>query len=336
MKVSINLPVVEDEGSPDPFGTTFELAQVAEDVGFHGAFIGHHHFTSGYETAPWVVLAAVAARTSSLRLGTSIYLLPTHHPLDVAENVATLDRISAGRVILGAGIGYRRYEYDAFELPYHHRGARMSEALEILPAAWSGEPISYAGTHFRFDDVTVYPTPVQEPHPPIWLGAIARKAQERAARLGDGWMSDIMEPLPREQELALRYRQYCQDAGRPPVVCLLRTAAVASSAEELERRWLPDIMQMQLGYWKAGARGRDDDGVFAKLDRGEQVPLAEFAHDRLIAGTPDDCIEQIGRWREAVDPDHLLLGLSGAEAGPDGLRGAIELFGQEVLPEVSR
>lgn len=335
MKVSINLPVIEDAGGSDPFRPTFELAQAAERAGFYGAFVGHHHFTPGYETAPWVVLAAVAARTSQLRLGTSIYLLPTHHPLDVAENVATLDRISGGRVILGAGIGYRPYEYDAFELPYHRRGARMSEALEILPRAWSGEPVSYDGRHFHFDDVTVYPTPVQEPHPPLWIGAVARQAQERAARLGDGWMSDIMEPLPREQQLAGRYRHYCEEAGRPATVCLMRTGAVAPRREDLEQRWLPEVAEMQLGYWRAGAQGRDADGMFARLERGDAVSLPEFAHDRVIAGTPDDCIEQIRRWQEAVAPEHLLLGLSGAVRGPDGLRDAIELFGREVLAEVT-
>jgi probable F420-dependent oxidoreductase len=335
VKVSVNLPVVEDAGERDPFRRTFELAVAAEEAGFDGAFIGHHHFTPGYETAPWVVLAAVAARTSTLRLGTSIYLLPTHHPLDVAENVATLDRISGGRVTLGAGIGYRPYEYDALELPYHQRGARMSEALEILPEAWRGKPVSYAGRHFRFDDVTVYPTPVQEPHPPVWVGAVARRAQERAARLGDGWMSDIMEPLPREQHLADRYRRFCDEAGRPPTVCLMRTGAVAARREDLEERWLPGVLDMQLGYWRAGAQGRDDDGVFARLERGERVSLPDFAHDRVIAGTPDDCVAQIRRWQETVAPDHLLLGLSGPTPGPDGLADALRLFGREVLPAVT-
>ncbi len=92
---------------------------------------------------------------------------------------------------------------------------------------------------------------------------------------------------------------------------------------------------MQLGYWHVGAQGRDDDGMFARLERGDAVSLPEFAHDRIIAGTPDDCIEQIRRWQEAVAPEHLLLGLSGAVRGPDGLRDAIELFGREVLPEVT-
>jgi probable F420-dependent oxidoreductase len=164
------------------------------------------------------LLGAIAARTSTLRLGTAIYLLPAHHPLQIAESVATLDRVSGGRVILGVGIGYRPYEYEPFDVPYHHRGARMEEALEILPQAWTGKPFSYEGRHFRFQDAAVFPVPIQEPHPPIWVGAVAYRAQERAARLGDAWISDLMEALPRERHLTDRYREACVAAGRTPQV----------------------------------------------------------------------------------------------------------------------
>lgn len=335
MEISINLPVVEQPGF-DPFRGTFELAALAEELGFHGVFVGHHHFTPGYETAPWVVLAAVAARTERIRLGTSVFLLPTHHPLDIAEQVATLDRISAGRVIVGVGLGYRAYEYEAFQLPYRRRGARLEEALEILPKVWTGQPVTHRGEQFAFDDVVVYPTPLQRPHPPIWVGAVARAAQDRAARLGDGWMSDIMEPLERERVLADRYRGLCERHGRTPTVCLLRTAAIAERRDDLESSWLARTAAWQLGYWRAGARGRDDDGVFSALERGDEVPLERFAHDRLIAGTPEDCITQLRRWSETVRPDHVLLGLQGPDEGLASQRAAIELFGREVLPEVRR
>jgi probable F420-dependent oxidoreductase len=334
VRVSVRLPIFEDPLARDRLRPTYELAQSLEACGFFGGFVHQHHFTAGYATAPWVLLSAIAARTDELRLGTSIYLLPTHHPLEVAESVATLDRLSGGRVIVGAGIGYRPYEYDAFGIDYHRRGSRMSESLEILAAAWSGEPISYHGRHFDFDDVAVHPTPVQEHGPPLWVGAVARVAQQRAARLGDGWISDIIESLPREQQLAERYRRYCDEAGRPAVVCLMRTAAIAHRREDLEARWLPEAVDTQLEYWNLGARGRDDDGMFQRLAAGEPVALPEFAHDRLIAGTPDDCIEQILRWHEGVRPEHLLLVLSGAEPGPDATRAAIEMFGREVLPNL--
>jgi probable F420-dependent oxidoreductase len=335
MQVSLNVRVIEDPTSRDPLRPMYELAEAAEEGGFHAMCLGHHHFTPPHPSEPWVVLAAVAARTSTLRLGTAIYLLPAHHPLQVAERVATFDRISGGRAILGVGVGYRPYEYEPFDVPYHQRGARMNEALEILPEAWSGKPCSYEGRHFLFHDVTVHPLPVQRPHPPVWVGAVAYRAQERAARLADGWISDLMEPLPREQQLADRYRQACAAVGRTPEVVLMRAGAVAGRREDLEAQWLPDVLNTHLEYWKIGARGGDDDGLYARLERGDAVSLPEFAANRLIAGTPEDCVAQIETWREAVNPDHLLISLSGTDLGPDSLKAAIQLFGREVLPAVT-
>ena len=334
MKICLYLPVVEDPDDGEPFGKTYELASLVEDAGFDALFVGHHHVTPGYVTAPWVLLAAIAARTTRLRLGTSIFLLPMHHPIDVAEQVATLDHISNGRVILGAGIGYRPNEYEAFQLPFRQRASRMDEALEILRTSWTEEAVSYHGRHFRFSEVTVLPKPLQQPHPPIWVGAVARAAQDRAARLGDGWISDVMEPLPREVHLAERYRNLCASAGRPPVVCLMRTAAIAARREDLEERWLPAAAAVQLDYWRRGARSRDDDHVFERLESGAAIDLPSFATNRLIAGTPDDCVTEIGRWAGAVNPDYLLLGIAGPDPGYEATRAAIELFGREVLPAV--
>lgn len=328
----MNLPLIEDHAERDPLRRTYELARVAEEAGFYGGFIGHHHFTPGYPTAPWVVLAAIAARTESLMLGTSIFLLPVHHPIAVAEQVATLDGISNGRAILGVGIGYRPYEYEAFDVQFRRRGSRMTESLEVIKAAWTEEKMNYDGRHFYVSDVPVLPKPVQQPHPPIWVGAVARQAQQRAATHGDVWLSDLMEPMPREQHLAERYRRFCAEAGRAPSVCIMRTAAVARRREDLEEHWLPGVVDMQLDYWRAGAQGRDDDGVFARLQAGDAVTLPEFARDRVIAGTPDDCIAELRRWQEAVAPDYLLIGLGGPERGYEATRVAFERFGREVLP----
>jgi alkanesulfonate monooxygenase SsuD/methylene tetrahydromethanopterin reductase-like flavin-dependent oxidoreductase (luciferase family) len=115
-----------------------ERAVQAEELGFASFFVGHHRFTPGFGQTqhPWILLSAIAARTERIRLGTSIFLLPLSHPLDVAEEVASLDSLSGGRVIFGPGLGYRAYEFEALGLPYHRRGRLMSECLEIVQGAW--------------------------------------------------------------------------------------------------------------------------------------------------------------------------------------------------------
>lgn len=333
MRFALTIPAYRDPGARDPYEKTYELCRVAEEAGFDAGFMGHHSFTPGFgdAAAPFVLLAAIAARTERLRLGTSIFLLPLHHPVAIAEQVAVLDSISNGRAILGVGIGYRPYEYEGFGVPFRRRGRIMDEALELIRSAWTTGSFAYEGRHFQVPDLPVQPRPVQEPHPPIWVGAVARAAQDRAARLGDGWISDLMQTLPVERRLAERYREQCKVHGREPLVCLMRNACIAATREEVERDWLPGAVAGQLAYWKAGARGRDDEGLFARLEAGEQVSLEDFARDRAIAGTPADCVEQVRRCREATDCDTLLVSLGGRR-DPAATRTAIERFGNEVIP----
>ena len=125
-------PDPADQGEPLRFA--YEWCTRAEELGFNFGTVGYHRFTKGYHISPWVGLAAIAAHVD-VHLGTSIFLLPLDHPLDVAEDIAALDQISGGRAFLGAGLGYRQYEWDALQLPYEQRGTRMTEALEIVQRA---------------------------------------------------------------------------------------------------------------------------------------------------------------------------------------------------------
>ena len=336
MRFGFTLPLFEDRSLADPYAHTFELARTAEELGFDFTTIGHHSFTPSSEefAAPLVFLAALAARTSRLRLATGIYLLPLHHPLAIAEQLATLDRISGGRAVLGVGVGYRPYEFAGFGAPYDRRGARLEEALEILRGAWTNKRFHYEGRHFSSPELEVTPRPVQTPHPPLWVGAVARRAVDRAARLGDGWISDLMQTLPVEQKLTEFYRTRCRQNKRPAFVCIMRNAWVAPTRAQVERQWLPGALRYQLEYWRAGARGRDDEGLFQKLEAGDRVDLATFARDRAIAGTPEDCVTEIERWRAATACDALLLSLSGP-GDYETTRRTLELFGKEVIPAFS-
>jgi alkanesulfonate monooxygenase SsuD/methylene tetrahydromethanopterin reductase-like flavin-dependent oxidoreductase (luciferase family) len=134
--------------------------------------------------------------------------------------------------------------------------------------------------------------------------------------------------------LADRYRGFCGDEGRPPLVCVTRNAWVGQTRADVERDWYGAAVDFHLGYRKAGYVTPDPNGIYNRLERGEQVSLAEFAEDRAIAGTPEDCVAQLARWRDAGGTNAMLM-LLNEEAGYDKMLAAIELFGREVFPALA-
>jgi probable F420-dependent oxidoreductase len=138
---------------------------------------------------PWILLATVAARTSKIRLGTNVYILPLRHPIAVARSVVTLDRVSGGRVNFGVGVGWMREEYEAVGQDFTNRGSRADEIIPLLRRLWSEDVIEHHGAHYDIPPVTFEPKPLQKPSIPIYVGGTSPAALRRAALLGDGWMA---------------------------------------------------------------------------------------------------------------------------------------------------
>src|SRR5712691_5253512 len=151
------------------FEETIRQCVDAEAAGFESIWLGEHHNNPVLSPAPLLRLAAIAARTRSVRLGTGVLLLPLYHPLAMAEEAATVDVISGGRLILGLGVGYAPEEFAAFGVPLKERGSRMDEAVALIHRLWSEEKVTHDGRHFHLANATVAPRPVQKPRPPIWF-----------------------------------------------------------------------------------------------------------------------------------------------------------------------
>lgn len=199
------------------FGTAAELAEqgeIAEAMGFHSFWLPESHF--GGESSipsPLMLLAAIASRTSRIRLGSTSYLLPIRHPIQAAEEVAVLDRISGGRVILGVGRGFQNAMFAAFDIPAKDKRKHFKQNLEIMMSAWRGEPIA-------FDEgkpVYLAPRPIQAPHPPLWVAAFGPLAIKQAGSLGLPYLASPVETL---DTLVLNYgqhRQFAADLNHAPV-----------------------------------------------------------------------------------------------------------------------
>lgn len=341
MRFSFSIVPFAEPGAADPYRRTYDLCRIAEDVGFHTAMIGHHHFVSHLPSDPLLFLAAVAARTRTLRLTTAIYLLPVHHPLHVAEQVALLDQISGGRAGLGVGVGWNPLEYEAFGAHLAERGARLEEALGVLREAWTTERFSHHGRFWSFPEVAVHPQPVQQPHPPLWVAGLAPAAIDRAARLADAWICDPVQTTAQVEVLAAMYREACAAHGRDPAWVLRRYVWIGSH-RDLEERWLPTFVEHQLAYWRVSAEGPQERRLFERLDAGETVEAREVAADRFMGGPPDDVIAQIEDCRARTGCDHISIGFGGGMSGRpadtdhdaayEEMRTMIERFGREVIP----
>lgn len=176
-----------DVGATSWYSDAVPLARAAEAAGFDTFWVSEHHgFDDGYLPAPLTVLAAVAAATSSIGLGSGVVLGPLRHPIRLAEEAAVLDQISRGRLILGLGLGYMDDELRAFETGGVSRGLRLEALIDVLRLAWTGETFSHEGAGMTFDRVRVTPTPFGGRQIPVLLGAYAPVARARSARLGDG------------------------------------------------------------------------------------------------------------------------------------------------------
>ena len=159
----------------------------ADRLGFRSAWIGEHHFsTLGVLSCPDLALAYVAARTQRIRLAPAVTVLPLHHPIRVAEQWASLDLLSGGRVDFAAGRGYDRREYVPLGASFEDNLSVFAEGMEIVQRLWaSNEPLTHAGSHYRFEDVRITPRPVQQPIP-SYVASFSRPSVELAARLGCG------------------------------------------------------------------------------------------------------------------------------------------------------
>ena len=305
-------------------------AQLAEAHGFDSCFFGEHHQDKdGFLPSPLIVATAVAARTQRLNVGTSVILLPLHHPVHVAEDVITLDLVSKGRIILGVGIGYQPSDFAAFAVPMEHRLALFEESVEILRQCWTGERFSFRGKHYVLDDVQIRPRPFQPGGPPLWIGASVPAAVRRAGRIADAFVCTPSTNLEGTRRLVGLYTEAARDAGRRPQVVLMRDAWVAPTRAEAEAVYGPEVMMAYRYYWEQRL------AEFRSIPRDTPFTLENLAPDRLILGDPETCVREFQRWHKATGASTFLLRLRHAHSGGpphEKIMEAIRLFGERVLP----
>jgi alkanesulfonate monooxygenase SsuD/methylene tetrahydromethanopterin reductase-like flavin-dependent oxidoreductase (luciferase family) len=306
-------------------------AQAAEASGWDGCFITEHHQQpDGYLPNPLLMAGLVGMKTQRIKVGTCVLLLPLHHPVHVAEDCATVDLATKGRLILSVGVGYQPPDFDAFEVAIGERARRTEEALEVVRLGWKGKRFSFEGKHFHLKDVLISPAPHQPSGPPIWMAAWTPPGLRRAASLADGWIADPVQSLPIIKGFAQRYRDEAGKLGHRPFICLMRDAVIAESMAEAEVQSGPTMVTHRF-YFNYGAYVPDE--YLKDVKRAEDLTFALAAEDRLVVGSPNDCLEQLLKWKEEIRPDYLIIRLR-QPGGPLHQKAleAIRAFGASVIP----
>lgn len=329
-----------DRSATDPYARLFSYLNEMEDLGYDLGWCGHHRFSdrtafggdqATEPSAPLPMLAALMARTRRMKFCTNIFLLPSRHPLEIAEEINTINEMGNNRLILGAGIGYKPDEFENCGWNFKSRASRFEECLEILPLAMRGEPFSYQGKHFNIDDVTVVPPPLRGEVPPIWIGAVSDPAMRRAGRLGDGWLISFAEHLLELKDKVSTYKAIATEHGRPSTLALMRDVHIAPSRDQLDPEFLPNIIKVWQSYDDLGSKADRDPLSNEVMFGGKQVTLEEFAPNRAVVGSPDDCIREIERIRGAIDPEWFFITPTGVP-DPGRQMEELRLFAKEVMP----
>ena len=313
-----------DMGLPGTADQFARQAERAESLGLDSFWLPEFHFDESVPLPqPLLPLAAVAARTRRIRIGTGSYLLTIRHPVQVAEEVAVLDRLSAGRVILGVGRGYRAGLFDAFEVAENEKRGRFERALDAMVAAWAGEPVGRedeartpaAGEAqgleresgaSRGRPVRLVPRPVQDPHPPIWVAAFGPRALEQAGRLGLPYFASPIESMEALRRNFARFREAWSAAGTAPPaeVPIMRTTFISNERPRLRaaRERLAE---------QAASLARSP---VAAIRRG----AGESPEDWALVGEPEAVRDRIEEYRERFAVTHLVASrtrLPGLEPG---------------------
>jgi alkanesulfonate monooxygenase SsuD/methylene tetrahydromethanopterin reductase-like flavin-dependent oxidoreductase (luciferase family) len=305
-----------------------ELNVEAEALGLRSTFLVEHHFSGWNQVAATLMLQTlVAARTSTLRLGTGVMVLPWHNPVLLAEQAATLDVISGGRLDLGVGKGYRHSEFRGFNIDRGEADARFEEALAVLLRSWSTrERFSHHGTYWDFDDIVVEPPPVQSPHPPIWVAAASEASVRRAAARGHHLVLDQYASVEQIAERIAWFHHDAGDAGgvgrdgaavAPRQVAVARQVYVAHSRVEAEAA---------LARHAEFTRRTVDVSRAPGAEGGSHVLAYADTEAHALFGTPDEVCEGLGAVA-AAGADHVLVNLAG------GIR-QLRRFAAEVMPAV--
>lgn len=320
---------------------TTEQAQYGEELGFQGVWLAEHHFSRyGLGSSSLILAAYIAARTSTIRLGTAVLVPPLHQPVRLAEDIAMLDLTSGGRVDVGFGRGSAGYEYHGFDLDRTESQERFQESIRVLQGLWTTPEYSYAGKYCTVNQVSLVPPSIQKPHPPLYIAATRTPATlEFAVSTGHPLMIGVVLDTADALDLCHRFVRLSATAGhqvpmsRIPFSRYFYVAETAEQAHADTRKaleWTMDMIQWRATF-SAGSEVHHHLDDWRQRRTALPTSYEYLSEHRAIFGTPASCIAQI----KALEAEGVsYFGCNFAFGGMEHhkILRSMELFAKEVMP----
>jgi alkanesulfonate monooxygenase SsuD/methylene tetrahydromethanopterin reductase-like flavin-dependent oxidoreductase (luciferase family) len=314
------------------FGELMEQVRRADMLGYASITKGSHYSAyplQDFQQLPF--LARASAEGPNLRLNAGLVLLSLHKPQDIAEQLASIDVMSGGRVIFGAGLGYREVEFKAFGTTQSERVKRFEENLEAVKRLWTEETVDMKTSHFELMGAACPMKPAQKPHPPIWIGANSDPGIRRAARLGDCWYINPHNRLDTTYRQIEVYKRALDELDKPfpTELPMRREVFVAPTREEAIRICRPFLeikykVYHQWGQDKAMPEGDDNLGL----------DFEELIRDRFLLGSPDEVAEQIIGLSRGLGVNHFIMSVQWPGMPQSLVLETMHALAEEVLPKV--
>ncbi len=340
------LPSWPEQDTKTRYDETIAQIVLGDQLGFDVAWLAEMHFQPEYSVmpSPIVVGAAVAAQTQRIRIGTGVILLPLHDPLRAAEDAATLDILSNGRLEYGIGRGGRPAHYYGFGIPVEDRDQRFTEALEVLLGAWNDPPLTFHGQHFNYQEVNVTPKPLQRPHPRLRIAANSGESLERAAQLA---IPIMITPITNARsdliERCHTYRRIRESIGKPatpddiavlfPIFVHETGQTALDQMEDSMMRYIRIIAQTMLaGYMH---HGTDPTQIPPLAQRLNTITYSEVLATMCIAGDPDQVLAGLQRAQDDYGTGQIMCWFNAGGLIPHTrVTDSMHLFMREVTPRL--
>jgi alkanesulfonate monooxygenase SsuD/methylene tetrahydromethanopterin reductase-like flavin-dependent oxidoreductase (luciferase family) len=329
----------------EAFHEAFSTAAHAEAWGFDGVWLAERHFAppeSGRAipsvvASPLIVATAIAAQTTHIRVGTAVLVLPLGHPVRMAEEVATLDHISQGRLDLGIGRSGFPWAYEGYDIPYSESRERFREFFDVMQLAWTHERFSYEGKYYAFRDVCLIPKPYQKPHPPLRYAATTRDSFTVMGELGLPIFAGLGGAAVPELARAISvYREAWREAGHPGDGDVMLRVGIYVAEDQ--KRAFSEPRESTMSFYNRIRQGLlQTAGAFGGELRAQRAQnLANLTYesalqDRLVYGTPEAVANRLQELRDELGLSGVLMEPNvGGLMPPERLDNSIRLFGQEV------